>query len=322
MISFIVIGKNEQHFLKQSLESVKAVCTSLATSTEIIYVDSASTDGSVEIASQLRDVTVYELTADNNAAIARNVGAELAKGEILVFVDGDMQILPEIIEAFFDDNLQLLHPFISGNWENQYYNDHGEPMHREIYKKVACDEDKYQYTTGGLFAITKELWNRCGGMNNTFAKGQDLDLGFRLSKSGTLLLRRKHIIAVHHTVHYMDKNRIWKDFSNGSLVLPRAILYRTHLGNKFVLKRMISSDPTMLYLFTAICASAIGFYETLFLYPILVIAGISYSHGWHGIGQAIIRAFHQVIRDVVNILAFLFYIPPKNNNIKYKRVNG
>ena len=322
MISFIVIGKNEGQYLQMSLESVRKVCESIAAATEIIYVDSASTDNSVEIACQFDDISVYVLTADNNAAIARNVGAELAKGDILVFVDGDMQIQPELKDAFFNEQSQLIHPFISGNWENQYYDEHGQPLHREIYKKVACETDEYQYTTGGLFTITKALWNEIGGMNNTFAKGQDLDLGFRLSKHGILLLRRKHVIALHHTVHYMDKNRIWKDFKNGSLILPRAILYRRHLNNKFVMKRMLSSDPTMLYLIFAILATVFGYYETILFYPLIVIGGITYSHGWHGIGQAVIRSFHQFFRDVVNIGAFLFYIPPKNNNIKYERIDG
>jgi glycosyltransferase involved in cell wall biosynthesis len=322
MVSFIVIGKNEEQFLRQSLESVGKLCRSMQTNTEIIYVDSASTDSSVDIACEMDEVSVYQLIADNNAAIARNVGAEVAKGEILVFVDGDMQVLPQMQDAFFDKQYQLVHPFISGNWENQYYNEYGKTIHREVYKKIACDKDTFQYTTGGLFAITKQLWNEVDGMNNTFAKGQDLDLGFRLSKQGTFLLRRKHIVALHHTVHYMDKYRIWKDFKNGALVLPRSILYRTHLGNKYVIKRMISSDPTMLFLIAALVVTILGHYEALLLYPVVVIAGIFYSHGWHGIGQMIIRSFHQFFRDAINILSFIFYYPPKNDLVKYYKINA
>ena len=52
---------------------------------EIIYVDSGSTDDSIKHALSYKDVKVVQLTKDANSAIARNVGANIAKGIYLVF---------------------------------------------------------------------------------------------------------------------------------------------------------------------------------------------------------------------------------------------
>lgn len=321
MISFIVIGKNEGVGIVRCLSSVVSVANDVPVETEVIYVDSSSTDNSVDLAKSVNGVEVYVLTADNNAAIARNVGAVVSKGEILFFIDGDMELQPLAMTALFTDDYQLKHPFISGNFENYYYTPDGQFSHQGLYKKVQCNEDQYQYTTGGLFAITKTLWNSLGGMDPMFKRAQDLDLGYRLAKKGYFLLRKKEVIAKHHTIDYKDKSRIWKGLKDKTSFIARAVLYRKHLFNIYVLKRTLTSDPTLLYFVAALIGLAFDMSIPLLLYPVVVLLGVLYSHGWHGIIGSLVRLFHQIIRDVSNFWAFFFYYPPKNNNISYERVN-
>jgi hypothetical protein len=64
---------------------------------EIIVVDDASTDGSVAIAARYAD-TVVKLTGRAcGPAYARNRGVELARGEVVVFVDGDVVVRPDTL---------------------------------------------------------------------------------------------------------------------------------------------------------------------------------------------------------------------------------
>jgi hypothetical protein len=63
-----------------------------ASSYELIVVDDASGDGSVSIAARYAD-TVVKLTGQQaGPAYSRNRGVELARGEILAFVDGDVVV--------------------------------------------------------------------------------------------------------------------------------------------------------------------------------------------------------------------------------------
>ncbi|MGI9595237.1 MAG: glycosyltransferase family 2 protein [Acidimicrobiales bacterium] len=67
---------------------------------EIIVVDGGSSDGTVEIAKELRDdvVVIEDLTPGKGAALRR--GFEVADGEIIVMIDADGSMNPAEISAF------------------------------------------------------------------------------------------------------------------------------------------------------------------------------------------------------------------------------
>ena len=93
MISFIVIGKNEGWKLKLCFDSIQNVVSQDGiTDYEVIYVDSRSIDDSIQLAKTYPNTRVFMITGECNAGVGRNVGAKEAKGDILFFVDGDMEI--------------------------------------------------------------------------------------------------------------------------------------------------------------------------------------------------------------------------------------
>lgn len=67
---------------------------------EIVLVDGGSTDGTVEVAKELRDdlVVIQDLTPGKGAALRR--GFEVAEGEIIVMIDADGSMDPAEISAF------------------------------------------------------------------------------------------------------------------------------------------------------------------------------------------------------------------------------
>lgn len=98
-ISVVVIGYNEEARLQASLESVMAHLPK-GHAAEVIYVDSGSTDASVEIATSIAGVDVLHLDSpERSAARARNMGLRRAKGRFVQLVDGDSVIQPGWFEA-------------------------------------------------------------------------------------------------------------------------------------------------------------------------------------------------------------------------------
>lgn len=111
-VSVVVPGHNASQTLKSSLASLRSQdwprdCL------EIVYVDDASTDGSVEIASEWADRIVRLAGFPKGPAGARNAGEREASGEIIVFMDADVLAPPGAVQALVrplveDENLDAI----------------------------------------------------------------------------------------------------------------------------------------------------------------------------------------------------------------------
>ncbi|HRE30952.1 MAG TPA: glycosyltransferase family 2 protein [Candidatus Berkiella sp.] len=96
-ISIIIPAKNEAPALKNFLP---LLCEQYA-QCEIILVDDGSTDGTYEIAQSFNiKVLRHPYSMGNGAAI--KTGARAAKGEILIFMDGDGQHQPSDIKMMLE----------------------------------------------------------------------------------------------------------------------------------------------------------------------------------------------------------------------------
>ena len=86
-LSVVIIGRNEGERLERCILTAQAVKG--WEPLEVLYVDSGSTDGSPDVAIRL-GATVLPLPAGRfTAARARNLGWRQAKGEMILFLDGD-----------------------------------------------------------------------------------------------------------------------------------------------------------------------------------------------------------------------------------------
>lgn len=99
MISVIIPTHNRAELVLRAMDS--ALCQSEAT--EVIVVDDGSTDDSRQILEERRreEPRVRLITqACRGAAAARNRGAAVAQGDVLVFLDSDDELLPQSLAVF------------------------------------------------------------------------------------------------------------------------------------------------------------------------------------------------------------------------------
>lgn len=316
MISFIIIGYNEEKFLKKCIESVVfTIKENKIPQYEIIYIDSDSDDKSVEIALTYPDVSVYKIVGKCNAADARNTGAHMAKGTVYFFIDGDMEIMPGFIPLVFTKDFVLTYPFCSGQFENQLYNNKGKFLKKKLYYSD-LKRDRYESTTGGLFVVDRELWELVNGMKSKYRRSQDLDFGLRMSRAGYKLLRKKELMALHHTVDYKNKYRMWKDLFKGNTLYARGVLYRDHLFNKYVYKRIIFSDGSTVLLLVLSILSIILNKPLLVLIYFPVLSLLILTQGNIMFIDWLIRIPYYFIRDVFTIISFFGFYPKGNNHFK------
>lgn len=97
-LSVIIIGRNEGAGLGRLAASLQPLLSQVTA--ETLYVDSASSDDSVAVA-HTNFVRTVELEPDANlnASAGRYVGTLLARGKWLLYLDGDMMLLPECVPA-------------------------------------------------------------------------------------------------------------------------------------------------------------------------------------------------------------------------------
>ena len=96
LLSVIVSTRNSESTLRQVLTAIRGSDLPKK-SYELIVVDDASADGSVAIAARYAD-TVVKLTGHQaGPAYARNRGVELARGEVIAFVDSEVVVRPDTI---------------------------------------------------------------------------------------------------------------------------------------------------------------------------------------------------------------------------------
>jgi glycosyltransferase involved in cell wall biosynthesis len=90
-ISACLIIKNEEKYLQNCLQSIKKLCS------EIIIVDTGSTDKSIEIAHQFTD-KIFHYKWENDYSKARNESLKHATGDYILYIDADEE-LPQDQEA-------------------------------------------------------------------------------------------------------------------------------------------------------------------------------------------------------------------------------
>lgn len=94
-ISIVIPSKNEGAYLAATVDGLLA---GLPADGELIVIDNGSTDGSVAAVRPDPRVSVVRVRAALGPACARNVGAELSRGRILLFSDAHVDVRPNWLE--------------------------------------------------------------------------------------------------------------------------------------------------------------------------------------------------------------------------------
>ena len=98
MISVVIPLYNKEASIKKSLMSV---LTQSYQNFEVVIVDDGSTDNSVAKVEEFQDSRIRLIRQENGGpSKARNTGVKNAKGEWILFIDADDEMLPDAISNF------------------------------------------------------------------------------------------------------------------------------------------------------------------------------------------------------------------------------
>lgn len=204
-IGAVVIGRNEGARLLTCLRS-------LANVARVVYVDSGSTDGSVDAARDLgAEVVLLDTDVPFTAARARNAGlAHLTGGggiDLVQFVDGDCEVRPDWIgqaAAFLDTHPEVA--VVCGRRRERFPD---ATIYNTLTDAEWATPPGAAKACGGDALMRVSALQEAGGYNPDLIAGEEPELCVRLRKAGWNVWR----IDAEMTLHDANLTRFgqwWK----------------------------------------------------------------------------------------------------------------
>ncbi len=228
-ISIIIPVYNSSLTLKECLG---AVLDSSFKNFEVIIVSDNSPDNSVVIARQ-HQCKIIELPKNKGPAFARNRGAQVSAGDILLFIDSDVIIKNDALnylnDMFFQNEIDAIQGIYS---------------HKPTYESIATQyqmsyncyyiwpkNKKYASTLSTCcLAIRKKIFLNLKGFNTNIkrASAEDEEFGYLLIDKGYKILISREL-NVEHRVNYNIRHFIKKKFYTYIDVMKEYLRNKTYV---------------------------------------------------------------------------------------------
>lgn len=239
LISVIVLNWNGEKYIQRCLDSIAA---QTFTDYEVIVVDNASTDHSADdIENRWPGFRLLLLDENLGFAKANNLGAQIARGQWLAFLNNDAFPSPAWLEklvnaihghpqfSFFASCIvQENHPDLIESTGDVYNicglawpRDHNAPC-----AQARPEADEVFSACAAAAMYNREAFLQVGGFDEDFSSHhEDVDLGFRLRLAGYRCLYVPEATVWHigsasygaqsdRTVYQVQRNLVWSYVTN------------------------------------------------------------------------------------------------------------
>ena len=226
MISIIIPTLDEEKILASTLQTLAATLT---LPHEVIVSDGGSSDRTVDLARQNgASVVVFSGPGRQTIAQGRNDGAEVARGDYLVFLDADC-IIPEPDRFFtralahFNNSPNLVGLTVNLRVfpEDETFGDRLVFAIANLGLRVANNVIRRGHSFGEFQMVRQEAFARLGGYRADLVTIEDADMFRRLSRIGRTMIDPKlqvlHSGRRGHQVGWLSLISMW---------LVNSIVYR------------------------------------------------------------------------------------------------
>jgi GT2 family glycosyltransferase len=218
-LSILIVNYNGKKYLGDCLSSIKQFVTA---EHEVILVDNASGDGSVEyVRNTFPEVKV--IISDRNLGFAggNNLGAHEASGKYLLLLNNDTKLLTDInpaIDLLEDDHSIGIAGAMMLDGDEKYsvsaghfpspprlvriasvYKSDGYFRHGNFPQHTQRNGFMVDWVAGSFLLMQRSLWQRLGGLDDSyFMYGEDVDFCRRMLDEGLLTAYCPTVRYVHY----------------------------------------------------------------------------------------------------------------------------
>jgi GT2 family glycosyltransferase/glycosyltransferase involved in cell wall biosynthesis len=255
--SVIICTYGKRAYTERCLQSLAATLgPRLGGEVEVVVVDNASPDDTLSLLAQWQDrIRVVALDVNRNFAGGNNVGAAVARGRVLVFINNDIEVQPGALEALVEEasrpgvgvvGARLLYPdgrIQHGGFAWRSVDGRLIPFHAFQWEDANLPQAGASFdtssVTGACMAIPRETFAAVGGFDEGYVNGwEDVDLCLRILATGARIRQRGDAMLVHH--EGVTTGRSYNDQANarrfagrwGSSLAPDTALV-ARLGARF-----------------------------------------------------------------------------------------
>jgi GT2 family glycosyltransferase len=243
-VSIIIPNYNGRNLLERNIPYViRAFKNKDNHISEVIIVDDASKDGSVEyLKNNFPEISIIKHRINRGFSTSVNTGARMAKGKLLALLNNDVRpsenFLKSTVRLFEDGNLFAVslhesgYGYAIGKFENGFI----------IHEPAGEDRGVHEtfWASGGSAVFKRSLWMKLGGFDAKLYSPyywEDLDLSYRARKRGYNILWNFESDVIHEhestTIKFSKRKKariqernqlifIWKN-------LTSRFLFRKHI---------------------------------------------------------------------------------------------
>lgn len=252
LVSIIVPSYNAEDTIETYL---KSVCNQSYPNIEAIVVDDGSTDSTGEIVKRFTDVKYIKNDRNLGMQKSRNIGFGISKGEYVWFMDSDMELTPDVVEACVrtveqKDLDALMIPERS----------RGDSIWAKCrgLEKIINDDD---ICKNSIRFMKREVFDNVGGYDARFA-AEDMDFHLRATQLGYKYELLKGCNIFHYEVTSIGK-MLRKYYKYGKSMVPYAKLYPAESVKQFSFFRPAYLKNYKLLLLHPLLTSGLLFLKTL-----------------------------------------------------------
>lgn len=333
-LSIIIVNFNVKEFLQNLLSSILKSTGRL--STEIIVIDNASDDGSVEIIRE-KFPSVKLIASEKNLGFGRanNLGLEISKGKFILLINPDTIVQEDTFQkliAFFektpeaglagckvlnsDGTLQLAcRRSFPGPWTSfTKVTGLGKifPKSRLFarYNMTYLDENQtYEVDaiSGAFMMMRREVYEKVGGFDpQFFMYGEDLDLCYRIQKAGY------KVYYLHETqiIHYKGESTKRSSLDETRVFYEAMHLFvKKHFSSSFIVEIILRFAIIVRQLFAflnvyRLVVMALFFDFLFFNVSLYIAAHIYHSPHWHGFPPDTVLGIYTIPALIQILMAF------------------
>jgi glycosyltransferase involved in cell wall biosynthesis len=189
MISLIVPAYNEEALLAATLRALRASADAACVPYEVIVVDDGSTDRTAAIATA-HGARVVSVKLRQIAA-ARNAGARVATGNLLVFVDADTLVPPEVLRGA----IVAFRAGAVGGGSAVRVDSNVPRWGPVVIAFVSWLMRTAGWAAGCFMFVRADIFDRVGGFDERYFASEEIHLSRAVKKHGRFVILRDAVIT-------------------------------------------------------------------------------------------------------------------------------
>lgn len=250
---------------------------------ECIVVDDGSTDDSMGIAAR-HGAKVLSTSGRCGPARARNMGAQVARGEILFFLDSDVCVAPDTVSKIIGEFLRdPALDAIMGSYDNSPSEKNFVSQYRNLMHCFVHQHAQREATTfwAGCGAIRRQIFLDFGGFDEKYVSPsiEDIELGYRLFRAHRKLALCADL-QVKHLKHWSLRSMMKADFFYRALGWSELSLRSGRMPNDLNLRISQRISVALVFILCSLAAYSTLRWRAYFLTPLITTFSILLAHYW------------------------------------------